>query len=63
MPNLLWNPHSFNVRGLCTVIIVTIHSETITIPFASKPELGSCILLRQLGSQSNIFCLPVRSKF
>jgi len=24
MPNLLWNPHSSNVRGLCTVFIMII---------------------------------------
>jgi len=37
MPNLLWNPHSFDVPGLCTVFIVTIRTTgTITIPFTSQ---------------------------
>ena len=47
MPNLLWNPHSSNVRGLCTVFIVIIQLRgKITIPYASQLTLGSGISLR-----------------
>jgi len=59
MPNLLWNPHSFNVRGLCTVFIVIIQLRgKITIPFASQLTLGRCISLRLAVT---IICLPVHS--
>ncbi len=63
MPNLLGNPHSISVHGLCTMLIVSIHS-----PMDAHCNLHlqhSCWKLHLIRNDqlTVTICLPVRFIF